>query len=165
MFHTRIPRLLAAAGLVAGLLTVVIAASAGGAGAAGARPFIQSVTFSGTGGSGQASPTITITGTHFGSAPTGTSNNSTSCGPYTANGDVYGGKLYFADDTNFEAGYGTSSGADCVGIVIVSWSSTQAVLRFGNAYGTFDHWYLTNGDGYGLSLKTGLFGGVVSGLS
>ena len=166
MFRTRISRALATAGLVASVVTVVVAASVGGAGATGARPFIQSVTFSGTGGSGQPSPTITITGSHFGlTAPTGNSNNSTGCGPYTANGNVYGAKLYFEDNTNFEAGFGTPPGADCVGVVVVSWAPTRVVLQFGNAYGTFDHWYLSNGDGYALSLKTALFGGTVSGLS
>jgi hypothetical protein len=134
--------------------------------ASASQPSIASVSFSGTSGPGVASPTITITGSHFGTtAPKGTSDNSTNCGPYTANGDVYGTKLYFVDDTNFEAGYSDSSGANCVGIVVVSWSSTKVVLTFGNAYGTFDHWYLTNGDGFAISLKNGLWGGTVSGLS
>jgi hypothetical protein len=130
------------------------------------RPSISSVSFSGTPGPGVASPTITITGSNFGAtAPAGTSNNTTGCGPYTANGEVYGGKLYFTDDANFEAGYGNSSGADCIGIIVASWSPTKVVLQFGNAYGTFAHWYLTNGDGYALSLKSALWGGTVSGLS
>lgn len=166
VFRTRISRVVVTAGAAAGLIAAGIATSAGGAVATGARPIIQAVTFSGTHGSGQPSPTITITGAHFGStAPAGTSNNTTSCGPYTANGDKYGSKLYFEDDTNFEAGFSNTAGADCVGIVVVSWTSTRVVLRFGNAYGSFDHWYLTNGDGYGLSLKTALFGGSVSGLT
>ena len=130
------------------------------------RPDISSVSFSGTPGPGVASPTITITGSDFGAtAPAGTSNNTTGCGPYTANGNVYGGKLYFTDDANFEAGYGNSSGADCIGISVVSWTPTKVVLQFGNAYGTFAHCYLTNGDGYALSLKSALWGGTVSGLS
>jgi len=130
------------------------------------QPSITSVSLTGTAGSGVASPTITITGTHFGAArPAGTSDNSTSCGPYTANGDVYGSKLYFVDDTNFEAGYSNSSGAACIGIIVKSWSQTQVVLQFGNAYGTFDHWYLSNGDGYAISVKQGIYGGTVSGLS
>lgn len=130
------------------------------------QPSISSVSFSGTSGPGVASPAITITGSNFGTrAPAGTSDNSTSCGPYTANGDVYGSKLYFADDTNFEAGYKNSSGATCIGIIVESWSATQVVLQFGNAYGTFAHWYLSNGDGYAISVKNGIFGGTVSGLS
>jgi hypothetical protein len=130
------------------------------------RPGIASVSFSGTSGPGVASPTITITGSRLGTtAPAGTSDNTTGCGPYTANGEVYGSKLYFTGDANFEAGFSNSSGADCVGIIVVSWSSTKVVLQFGNAYGTFDHWYLTNGDGYAISIKTAIWGGTVSGLS
>jgi hypothetical protein len=130
------------------------------------RPSIASVTFSGTSGSGGASPKITIKGAHFGAtAPNGTSNNRTSCGHYTANGRVYGNKLYFLDDKNFEAGFSNSSGADCIGIRVVSWSRTKVVLKFGNAYGTFDHWFLTNGDGFAISMKTALWGGAVGGLN
>jgi hypothetical protein len=130
------------------------------------QPSVTSVSFSGTAGPGVASPTITITGSHFGAtAPTGTSDNTTSCGPYVANGDVYRSKLYFVDDGNFEAGYSTTTGANCVGVIVVSWSQTTVVLQFGNAYGTFDHWYLTNGDGYAISIKAAIFGGNISGLT
>lgn len=160
MFRT----VLARGVVVAGAAAAMIAGSA--AAASASEPAISSVSFSGTAGSGVASPTITITGSNFGkTAPQGTSDNSTSCGPYTANGDVYGTKLYFVDDGNFEAGYGTSSGATCIGIIVVSWSPTKVVLQFGNAYGTFDHWYLSNGDGFAISIKTGIWGGTVSGLS
>src|SRR5260370_20290069 len=58
-----------------------------------------------------------------------------------------------------------SSGADCIGIIVASWSTTKVVLKFGNSYGSFAHWSLTNGDGYALSIKTALRGGAVSGLS
>jgi len=68
-------------------------------------------------------------------------------------------------DANFEAGYSNSSGADCIGITVVSWSPTKVVLKFGNSYGSFAHWYLSNDDGYALSIKTALWGGTVSGLS
>ena len=157
---------LAAATTAALALAAVPALAASAARASAPRPSISSVSFSGTHGPGVASPTITITGTQFGaSAPAGTSNAITSCGTYTANGKVYGGKLYFTDDANFEAGFSNSGGADCVGIIVVSWSPTKVVLAFGNAYGTFARWYLANGDGYALSLKNALWGGTVSGLS
>jgi hypothetical protein len=157
---------LAATGVLLGSVTGAADATAQPATASAPQPSISSVSFTGASGSGVASPTITVTGTHFGArAPAGTSDDSTSCGPYTANGDVYGSKLYFADDTNFEAGYSDSSGATCIGIIVESWSATRVVLQFGNAYGTFDHWYLSNGDGYAISVKNGIFGGTVSGLS
>lgn len=129
-------------------------------------PGITSVSFSGTSGPGVASPTITITGSNFGTtAPAGTSDDSTSCGAYTANGKAYGSKLYIVDDGNFEAGYSDGSGANCIGIIVVSWTPTKVVLKFGNAYGTFGHWYLTNSDGYAISVKKAIWGGTVSGLS
>ncbi len=157
---------LAIAATAAFALITVPALAASAARASAPRPSIASVSFSGTHGPGGASPTITITGAQFGAtAPTGTSDNTTSCGQYTANGKVYGGKLYFADDANFEAGFSNSGGADCVGITVVSWSPTKVVLKFGNAYGTFDHWFLTNGDGYAISVKTAIWGGTVTGLS
>jgi hypothetical protein len=157
---------LVAAAVLLGSVTGAAAATARPATASATQPSITSVSFTGASGSGVASPTITVTGSHFGSkAPAGTSDNSTSCGPYTANGDVYGSKLYFVDDTNFEAGFSNSSGATCVGIIVESWSGTKVVLQFGNAYGTFDHWYLSNGDGYAISVKNGIFGGTVSGLT
>jgi hypothetical protein len=157
---------LAAAATAALALATVPAFAASAALASAPRPGIASVSFAGTHGPGVASPTITITGSGFGAtAPLGTSDNTTSCGPYTANGKVYGSKLYFTDDANFEAGFSNSGGADCVGIIVVSWSPAKVVLQFGNAYGTFDHWFLTNGDGYAISVKSAIWGGTVSGLS
>ena len=158
---------LAAAAAIAGLaLATLPTFTASAALAAAPRPSLTSVSFSGTHGPGVASPTITITGSQLGTkAPPGTSDATTACGTYVANGKVYLNKLYFTDDANFEAGFSNSGGADCIGIIVVSWSPTKVVLKFGNSYGSFAHWYLTNGDGYALSLKTALWGGAVSGLS
>ena len=168
---------IAAGGLaVAGVLLGSVASAAGAAGRTSAvhaaarvsapQPSITSVSFRGLSGPGVSSPTITVTGTNFGaSAPAGTGTNTTSCGPYTANGNVYGRQLYFTDDANFEAGYNNALGATCIGIIVQSWSPTKVVLQFGNAYGTFAHWYLTNGDGYAISIKSGIWGGRVRGLS
>ena len=85
----------AAAVLAAALaLATVPALAASAARASAPRPSIASVSFTGTHGPGMASPVITITGTNFGAtAPAGTSDNTTSCGAYTANGKVYGSKL------------------------------------------------------------------------
>ena len=157
---------LAAAAIAALALATAPAVTASTARATAVRPSISSISFSGTHGPGVASPTVTINGSRFGTAaPAGTSNNVTSCGTYTANGDVYGSKLYFTANAHFEAGYSNSSSADCIGIIVVSWSATKVVLKFGNSYGSFDHWYLTNGDGFAVSIKTAIGGGTVSGLS
>src|ERR1700758_149565 len=81
---------LTAAATAALALATVPAFTASAALAAAPRPSLSSVSFSGTHGPGVASPTITITGSHLGtSAPPGTSNATTSCGTYTANGKVY----------------------------------------------------------------------------
>ena len=171
MFRTILARAVLTVGIAAATVAgVAVAASASQRGVsspatATPRPGISRVSFSGTHGPRVASPKITITGSHFGAtAPKGTSDNATSCGHFTANGAVFGNKLYFTDDANFEAGFSNLSGANCVGIIVVSWSPTKVVLQFGNAYGTFDHWFLSNGDGYALSVKTALWGGTVSGL-
>ncbi|KOV58145.1 hypothetical protein [Streptomyces sp. MMG1121] len=151
--------------LTAGLTATAAHAQASTA-AAAAQPSITSVSFSGTHGPGVASPTITVNGSGFGATPpAGTNNNVTSCGTYTNNGNAYANQVYFIDDNNFEAGYSDSNGANCIGVSVISWSSNQVVLRFGNAYGSFAHWYLSNGDGYALSVDNGIFGGTVSGLS
>jgi hypothetical protein len=130
------------------------------------QPNITSVSFSGPSGPGVGSPTITVTGNNFGTAaPRGTSDSVTGCGTYTANGKVYGSKLYFTANANFEAGYSNANGPNCIGIIVKSWSQNRVVLKFGNAYGGFAHWYLNNGDPYAISVKTALWGGLVSGLS
>ena len=157
---------LAAAATAALALATIPVLTASAARAPAPRPSITSVSFSGTHGPGMPSPTITITGSQLGAtAPPGTSDATTSCGTYSANGKVYGGKLYFTDDANFEAGFSNSGGADCIGIIVVSWSPTKVVFKFGNSYGSFAHWYLSNGDGYALSVKNAIWGGSVSGLS
>jgi hypothetical protein len=156
--------ILARGALVTGAAIATIIGTAVAASAS--QPNITAVAFSGTGGPGLASPTVTITGSGFGAtAPKGISDTSTSCGLYPGNGDVYGAKLYFLDDANFEAGYSDRSGANCIGIVVVSWTPAEVVLKFGTAYGTFARWYLANGDGYALSIKNAIWGGTVSGLS
>jgi hypothetical protein len=123
------------------------------------------VTFSGTAGFGEPSPTVTVWGSHFGFPPPGTSNNTTSCGTYTANGDVYGTRFYFRDRGNFQAGYSGPKGTNCVGLIIQSWSQRKIVFSFGNAYGTFPGWYLSNGDQYAISIKHTVARGTVHGLS
>jgi hypothetical protein len=160
MFTTILARgAVVTAAALATIIGTAVAASA-------SQPNITAVAFAGTAGPGVASPTVTITGSGFGAtAPKGTSDTSTSCGAYPGNGDVYGTKLYFLDDANFEAGYRDSSGANCIGIAVVSWSASKVVLKFGTAYGTFARWYLANGDSYALSIKNALWGGTVSGLS
>ena len=111
-----------------------------------------------------AVPTVIISGHGFGtSPPAGQANNSTSCGSYTNNGEDYGPKdLWFEDVSNFAAGNGTPPNGTCIGIIVLSWSSDQLVYQFGNAYNSFDHWYLSAGDQYIVSVKGVQSTGTVS---
>jgi len=121
---------------------------------------VQSVIFTGT----TASPKVTVTGSNFGSEPVGVSDNNNSCGRYTNNGYDFGPNFTFDDPGNFTAGSGTPPSGTCVGIIVTSWSATQIVFVFGNAYNSFDHWYLTDGDKYVLSIKGVQASGQVGGL-
>jgi hypothetical protein len=145
--------------LAASVLAVALTAVAA-AGASTSAYAITGVAFSGS----PAAPTITITGSHFGTAPAGSSNEVTSCGDYgTENGDGFGNRLWFLDDTNdWQAGFGTPPNANCIGIKIVSWTSKKAVLQFGVAYGSFDHWTADPGDNFVIKLKNFYWGGVVA---
>ena len=126
---------------------------------------ITSVAFSGPSGPGVGSPTITITGAEFGTtAPISYPNNATSCGQYTNNGSVFGEELYLAN-SNFSAGRGVPPNSTCVGIIVRSWTSTKIVLTFGAAYGSFDHWYLNDGDPYAIHVKSLQYANTVSGLT
>lgn len=160
-------RRVARIGLAGAICALGVAAMSGAASAAASSSsfHVTSVTFSGDSGQGP-SPTVTINGSGFGAAPKGTSDNSTSCGDYTANGDVFGNKLYTYDDTDgFSAGYSNKTSATCVGIVVSSWTSTKIVFTWGNAYGSYTDWWVNNGDNYVFALKGYLWGGVVSGLA
>jgi hypothetical protein len=120
---------------------------------------ISGVSFTGT----SAAPTVTVSGAGFGAnAPAGQLDNATTCGPYTSNGDVYGNNLWFIDNGNFAAGIGTPPKASCIGITIQSWSDSQVSYQFGNAYNSFDHWYITSGDQYTLAVDGVPYSGTVS---
>lgn len=124
-------------------------------------PVLKSVVFTGS----SAAPTITVNGTGFGAhPPTAYPNDTTSCGPYTNNGNLYGAYgLWFLDNTHFwQAGRGNARGGNCIGLIVTSWTRTQVVFEFGSAYGTFDHWTVDQGDNYVLALKSSFFGGVAS---
>lgn len=126
---------------------------------------VTGVAFSGQNGQGP-SPTVTITGSGFGTEPTGTSADTTSCGSYTNNGDVFGNKFYSYDDaTGMSAGYSNKTSATCIGIIITTWTKNRIVFQWGNAYGTYTNWWINNGDNYVFSMKGYLWGGVVSGLT
>jgi hypothetical protein len=101
------------------------------------KPTITSVAFTGTG----ANPTVTITGTNFGSLPSATPAG---CG---ATGSNYGATgLWFQDVTQGKWTAGKSG--DCIGLVVSTWTSTQIVFGFGSFYSGFGP--VTNKDKYKL---------------
>jgi len=152
---TRLTALVVLALATAVLLKPVTASAA-------SRAVITGVTFSGN--VNPPGPTVTVTGNNFGlHPPTGYNNNSTSCGPYTNNGDDFGTKFIFTDHTSsWEAGRGIPPNGDCIGISVSSWSPTQVVFMFGNAYGSFDDWFAHAGDSFTLKLKRAVFNGTIS---
>ncbi len=139
-------------------------------------PTITSVATAGT----VANPTITITGSGFGSAP---SANPASDVSHLANcptspgagppGFDYGNSLYVADtkaNGGFTAGQYTTTGeaqADCVGLVIVSYTDTQIVLKYGNVYDQNlpkNMYVLSNGDPLKVVVKGATASTTVAGL-
>ena len=147
----------------------------GGAGESGGGetggPAITGVSFSGTDACcNGSSPTVTVSGSGFGAEPpSGQDDSVTGCGTYAGNGDAYGDQFYVDDshgaNDGWEAGRGVPPNANCVGVVVVSWSDTQVVYRFGSSYDSFANWYLSNGDTFTQHLEGASFTGTVAGLT
>jgi hypothetical protein len=107
-------------------------------------------------------PEIVVSGDYIGSSPPSPSYPPPGC-PTQGTGKLFGGKLYFVDETgHWEAGKGGGNGlGSCIGLVVPQWSNTQARLKLGNAYNieTTPQWTLNAGDKYKLHLykiKSGL---------
>jgi hypothetical protein len=139
--------------MVLAVLVGALVPLAGLASATTSAAAVKSVSFSGS----SAKPRITVTGTGFGAKPPKSySDASNSCGNYgVKNGDRYGpGGLWFLDRTRtWQAGRGTASRGNCIGLVVTHWSPTKVVFHFGVAYGTTGQWVLNSGDRYILQLK------------
>jgi hypothetical protein len=127
-------------------------------------PVITGVTLSGS--SLPPGPTVTVTGHGLGHAPPGYPNGGTSCGTYTNNGDDYGAMLGFLDVARvWAAGAGVPPAGNCIGIVVQSWKPHRIVYTFGSAYGSFDDWFVCNGDTFMQNVKGAVFSGTANGLS
>jgi hypothetical protein len=91
-------------------------------------PSISGVTLSGT----PAAPTVTVTGSNFGSAaPTATPET---CQAGDTGNDYGFGGLEFQDLTE---SWGAGEAGDCIGLLPTSWSSTKVVFTFGNEYANY----------------------------
>jgi hypothetical protein len=147
----------------AGAAALVFLGTVGMTTAAGASSVVSGVTFSGS----TSSPTITVSGSGFGTEPAATPD-ADGCYPNLSNqGDTFGTKFYFIQDNlPWEAGYAKKGHQSCIGINVSSWSSTNIVFSFGAAYGLDNgQFVLANGNNFGLNVKGFVWGGLVSGLS
>ena len=146
-------------------------AAAGSAGAAEVPAFISAVAISGS----LASPTVTVTGTGFGSIPKhGVAVASiTSCTGQSGTGAQAGmdypkGELWVSDATAGWSGghFSGQASSNCIGVNISSWSPTQVVFTLGDGYGgTSGLGSFRDGDGVVVSVKGAPGPTVVSGLS
>jgi hypothetical protein len=125
----------------------------------GTVPFSETPTIDGvTFGGNPASPTVTVSGSGFGTmGDLGTGTPATSCLP-TDTGDDYGNYFYFSDASggSWQAGQGTS----CVGLLIGSYSATQITFTFGSEYDSFGP--VRDGDSYSVTLFGVTYHGTAS---
>ena len=113
-------------------------------------PTISGVTFGGT----PTSPTITVSGSGFGTLGDLGSPTAAGCG---ASGSDYGTNFMLADTS---AGWSAGSGNSCIGLVISSYSDNEIAFTFGNGYGA--HGSLANGAHYAMTVLGTTFNGTVS---
>jgi hypothetical protein len=118
---------------------------------------ISSVTFSGS----PVSPTITVTGSGFGTIDSLGQGTTPPEGNYT--GLDYQANFHLADlsgNPPFYAGQDIPSQPDGIGVVISSYSDTQIVFTLGNYYGIYG-FYLASGDNFQMTVLGQMFSGTV----
>ena len=97
-------------------------------GSTSAPSSISGVTLGGT----PAAPTVTVTGSNFGTAaPTATPET---CQEGDTGNDYGFGGLELQDVTE---SWGAGEAGDCIGLLLTSWSSTKVVFTFGNQYANY----------------------------
>lgn len=88
-------------------------------------PSISGVSFTGS----PSSPTVTVSGSNFGSLPP--IGSPETCNPGDT-GDDFGSSGLSFNDAN--GGWTAGQAGDCIGLVLVSWGDSQVVYQFGNQY-------------------------------
>jgi hypothetical protein len=115
-------------------------------------PSITGVTFTGT----SADPTITVTGSGFGSSPPIGTPETCQAGD---TGDDYGSSgLSFSDVT--QGGWTAGQAGDCIGLIVTSWSSGQVVYGFGNEYANYPA--IQSGDQVEVDVQGATFSGPLT---
>jgi hypothetical protein len=110
------------------------------------------VTFTGT----PADPTITVTGSGFGSSPPIGSPETCQSGDTD---DDYGSSgLWFSDAT--QGGWTAGQDGDCIGLIVSSWSGSQVVFGFGNEYANYPA--IQSGDHVEVDVQGATFSGPLT---
>jgi predicted outer membrane repeat protein len=144
-----------AGSLVFGSVAVGLVLSTGSVAGASPSPSISAVTFSGS----VASPTITVTGSGFGTEADLGSPLPVGClGAFT--GSDYLNTLNLLDNTGaWQAG--SSASGNCIGLLISSYSNSKIVFTLGSYY-SIASYDLNQGDSFTMSLLGTSFSGIVS---
>jgi hypothetical protein len=117
------------------------------------KPKITSVAFTGTG----ASPTITVTGTNFGTVPAADPSTPLNCVAGDTSYDYGASGLWFEDVTG---GWTAGQTGDCIGLIVSSYTNTQIVYELGPFYSNFSE--ITDGDQYTLVVRGVTSSGTVA---
>jgi hypothetical protein len=120
---------------------------------------ITSVTISGS----STDPEFTVAGSGFGSGPG--KGAAPGCTEIAGAGLNYGKNIYFNDNSANQWQAGT--GADCIGLIIVSWSDTSIVFDLGSWYswtggGAGQGTILNAGDPFTMTVKGARLTGLVN---
>jgi hypothetical protein len=107
-------------------------------------PKFTAVTFTGT----PTNPTVTITGSNFGTIPAANPASPVACVAGDTSFDYGVSGLWFNDAT---AGWTAGQTGDCIGLTVTSYTNTTVVYRFGAGYGHYGP-LVTNGDAYALTV-------------
>jgi hypothetical protein len=93
-------------------------------------------------------PTVTITGSNFGTIPSANPSSPLSCFPGDTSFDYGISGLWFNDATQ---GWTAGQIGDCIGLNVSSYTNTKIVYQFGAGYGHYGP-PVTNGDAYTLTV-------------
>ena len=104
---------------------------------------VTSVQFTGT----ASNPTVTITGSNFGTIPPAAPSSPLSCVPGDTSYDYGTSGLWFNDPTQ---GWRAGQIGDCIGLIVNSYTNTQIVYQFGADYSRYGP--VTKGDAYTLTI-------------
>jgi hypothetical protein len=114
---------------------------------------VKGVTFAGL---GTTNTTVTVAGAGLGAKPA--NGSAVNCIGGDTSLTYPAGVLMFTDNTH---GWTAGENGDCIGVIIVSWSATKAVFRFGPyLYQSGSFTPVTSGDSYTVTVQGASFAGT-----